>query len=338
MTLLLLTRDPELLAAVGRIAAGAGVQLTIRDDTGQALSLWSAATVVLVGDDLLDDVVAVGPPRREDVHAVSFAPDREVFRAAVEVGVTSVLTLPEGDAALLTALADADEVPGRGRAIGVLGGSGGVGASTFACALGQVAGRHAPSLVMDLDPLGPGIDRLLGVEDHDGLVWEDLITTQGRLGARALRESVPRRDGAGVLGWQGQPTPVSSSGVRDVAAAARRGHQVVVLDLSRHDPALPSLLGLCDVTVLVATPTVMGAAAAARVVRACPDVSRLVLGVRGRGAASPAGLEAATGLRVVVELPHERRLSESVELGMGPVRGSRSRLSGAVTDFLGAVA
>ena len=40
---------------------------------------------------------------------------------------------------------------------------------------------------------GPGVDRVLGLEDHDGFRWDALCQTTGRLSARALREALPRR-------------------------------------------------------------------------------------------------------------------------------------------------
>ena len=74
---------------------------------------------------------------------------------------------------------------------------GGAGATTFACALGQVAARSGDAVVVDADPLGPGVDRVLGLETRDGIRWDALCQTTGRLSARSLREALPRGRAAG---------------------------------------------------------------------------------------------------------------------------------------------
>ena len=89
-------------------------------------------------------------------------PDR-VFHVALALGAESVAELPRSEGWLVERLTDVvDSGPARGLTIGVVGGSGGSGATTFACALAQVAGRAGPSVVVDADPLGPGVDRVLG--------------------------------------------------------------------------------------------------------------------------------------------------------------------------------
>ena len=59
---------------------------------------------------------------------------------------------------------------GSGPVICVVGGSGGVGASTLAAALAFVAARQAArSVLVDTDRLGGGLDLLIGAERVDGL-------------------------------------------------------------------------------------------------------------------------------------------------------------------------
>jgi len=62
--------------------------------------------------------------------------------------------------------------------LGVVGGSGGVGASTFAAVLAAVTGR---AMLVDLDVVGGGIDVLLGIEDVAGARWSGLRVGGGRL-------------------------------------------------------------------------------------------------------------------------------------------------------------
>lgn len=336
---LVLTRDPSLLDDLARLAAGAGVQLAVCSDVVVALTAWSSAPLVVIGDDMLVDAAALAPPPRTGVVVVSHAPAAEVFRLALDVGAGSVVELPVGEEHLSALLADVEEAPGRGLVLGVVGGAGGAGASTLACALGQVAGRDGPALVIDTDPVGPGLDRLLGLDETAGVRWDDLASSSGRLGSRSLREAVPRRDGVGVLTWAaGAATAPPLSTVRDVLAAGQRGHSVVVLDLARQAGApTMELMARCDLVLAVTPATVSGIASTVRLVEPMTDKSRVRLAIR-RGAVAARDLTAATGVSVAFEVPEQRGLAEAVDLGLGPVRHRRTPLGRAVSAFLAEVA
>lgn len=336
---LVVTRDPSLLDDLARLAAGAGVQLDVRGDPVSALASWSSAPLVVIGDDVASEVAAVAPPHRPGVVLVSHTPDTEVFRRALDLGASSVVELPAGEGHLAALFADVEEAPGRGLVLGVVGGAGGAGASTLACALGQVGGRDGPTLVIDTDPVGPGLDRLLGLDETDGVRWDDLAASTGRLGSRSLREAVPRRDGVGVLTWAtGAAATPSLSTLRDVLAAGRRGHSVVVLDLARQSgPLSAELMARCDLVLAVTPATVSGVASTLRLVTPLADTSRLRLATR-RGAVSSSELTAATGVRVAFEVPEQRGLTESIDLGLGPVRHRRTPLGRAVAQFLAEIA
>lgn len=336
---LVLTRDPSLLDDLARLAAGAGVRLDVRGDPVAALASWSVAPLVVVGDDVVGEVAAVAPPHRAGVVIVSTAPETEVFRLALELGAACVVELPAAESHLGALFADVEEVPGSGLVLGVVGGAGGAGASTLACALGQVGGRDGPSLVIDTDPVGPGLDRLLGLDETAGVRWHDLATSAGRLGSRSLREAVPRRDGVGVLTWAaGAATPPPLARVRDVLAAGQRGHALVVLDLARQSGALSAeLMARCDFVLAVTPATVSGVASTMRLVEPMVDTSRWRLVTR-RGAVPVRDLVAATGVPVAFEVPEQRGLAEAVDLGLGPVRHRRAPLGRAVARFLAEVA
>ncbi len=137
---LIITRDETLLDELLRLTAAAGVTPEVAPDPGAALRSWSAAPVVLVGVDVASELADLGPPRRVSVHFVGWGrvPDH-VFKTAVGVGAENVAELPRSDAWLLELLADAGERAARDAVtVGVVGGSGGSGATTFACALALV--------------------------------------------------------------------------------------------------------------------------------------------------------------------------------------------------------
>lgn len=335
-TPLLVTSDDGLLDELLRLAAAAGVTPEVAPDGGSALRSWLTAPLVLVGLDQAASLARLAPPRRADVHLVvgAAAPD-DVFRTALRLGAQDVAELPRSGAWLVEALTDlADPARARGLTLGVIGGCGGAGASTFAGALGQVAARRGPALLVDADPRGSGLDRLLGVEGSPGTRWETLEQTTGRLSARSLRDAVPARDGLGVLTWApGRAGPLQAFAAREALSAARRGHDTVVVDLPRAGDALTEeLVSRCDRLVVVTRATVLGVAATARLCARLPGRARTVV-VRGAGV--PADEVArVTGVRTAVAMADQRRLDESVDLGLGPVRGRRGPLFRAASEVL----
>ncbi len=340
-TTLIITRDDNLLDELLRLAAAAGVTPEVAPDQVAALRSWSAAALVLVGSDLAAEVARARPLRRTGVHVVALGavPD-DLFRTALAVGAESVVGLPSSEEWLVESLTDAgDDQPVRGRTIGVVGGSGGAGATTFACALGQVAARSGPTLVVDLDPLGPGADRVLGLEALEGVRWDELGHTTGRLSGRSLREAVPRRNGLGVLTWEPGPhRDLSAFAVREAVSAAQRGHETVVLDLPRRrDDVLDEVVARCDRVLVVVAPTVSGVSSAARVCHGFADRAALRLVLRG-GGADPADVARVVGVPVLAAMTDQRGLAEALDLGLGPVRSRRGPLGRASTTVLGQLA
>ena len=334
---LLITRDQSLLDELLRLAAAAGVTPEVASDGRAALRGWARAPVVLLGADMAEDVARISPPRRPRVYVVSWTavPD-EMFRVAVAVGAENVTQVARAEGWLTELLTDlGDAVPAEGVVVGVVGGSGGAGATTFACALGQMAARRGRAVVIDADPLGPGIDRVLGLEDRHGVRWDGLCQTTGRLSARALREALPRREDLGVLTWHaGEPAALQPFAVREVLSAARRGHDLVVVDLPRAaGPLTDEVVARCDRLLVVAVPTVAGVASAVRTCARQPDPTLVRLVLRGSGIDARA-VSRATGVSVLTTMPDQRGLAEALDLGLGPVRSRRAVLGRAASEVL----
>ncbi len=337
---LLATADAALAEELTRLSAAAGAAVEVASTGPEVLGAWSTAPVVLVGADLVSTMVELAPPRRPGVQVVAWSPaPTGTFRDALIVGAERVVELPVGAELIAELLTDLEEVGrGEGVLVGVVGGSGGAGATTLACGLGQVASARGPTLVVDLDPLGPGCDRVLALDDAPGVRWDSLGTASGRLSGRSLREAVPRRDDLGVLAWASAPSALDAGAVREALSAARRGHDTVVVDLPRSGGALVvETVARCTLVVLVVVPTVTGVAAAARWVAALPDPGRVRLLVRGRGA-DPRRVAALVGAPVVATMADQRGLAEALDLGLGPVRSSRGPLAAAARELLAGLA
>jgi secretion/DNA translocation related CpaE-like protein len=335
---LLVTRQDSVRDAVLRLAALAGTPVHLEAPGHGVRGLWRAATLVLVGPD---GAVDAGLPRRDGVLLVTDrSPDGETWRHAVATGVEQVVVLPDAESRLLDALAAAGEpVRVRGVVVGVMGGCGGAGASTLSAALGLSASRDASALLLDGDPLGGGVDVLLGAEHSPGARWPDLIGTRGRLSAPALLDAVPHIEGLAVLSWdRGECAGLPPEAAASVLDAATRGAATVIVDLPRQlDVATEVLLAGCDELILVVPATVRATAAAARVVaRVSGVVGAPGLVVRAAGpprlAASDVG--AALGLPVRAALANDSAISMAAQQGQPPLSRPRGPLHDCCRSLL----
>ncbi len=337
---LLATGDARLVEEVLRLAAAAGVDLEVTPDPGAALRSWSSAPLVLVGADLAAVLGTHHPARRDDVHVLGSGPvDDLLFRSALALGARDVVELPGAEAWLVDMLADAaDGGLAVAAMVGVVAGSGGAGATTFAAALALTAARAVPSLLLDLDPWGPGLDQVVGFEEVPGVRWEALLDAEGRLGSRSLRAALPERDRLALLTWGPTASGSPTAGVAaEVLSAAQRGSELVVVDLPRSpDPVAVETAGRCDRVVLVCESSVPSVAAA-RKVAAHLGRTRAEVGVvvRTSGASlAPDHAAQALQLPLLAHYPSRRRVSELVDLGLGPVPTTRSPLARAARDVL----
>src|SRR5438105_3711570 len=180
---LLITEDPLLLDSLLRLVAAAGAEAVVLPSVAAARGVWSSAPIVLVGDDVARHVAAARLPRRAGVVLVGRdLDDAGVWRRAVDVGAEHVVVLPDGESWLVDRFAEASTGGSRGTMIAVVGGRGGAGATVTATALAITGLRLGHrTLLVDGDPLGGGIDLVVGVESDAGLRWGDLDGVRGRV-------------------------------------------------------------------------------------------------------------------------------------------------------------
>lgn len=345
---LVMVSDPELLDAILRLAAAAGCELDRAVDATAARRLWADAPVVLLDAAAAQHCAGHGLPRRGRVLvAVRGEPPPGVWQQAVAIGAEHVVSLPDAEPWLVAALSEAIEEPrARGPVVGVLGGRGGAGASVLAAAVAVTAvrdGRRA--LLVDCDPLGGGLDLVLGAEDLDGLRWPGVGVGGGRVPAAALHAALPapqvgRGGGLAVLSCDrgaGGPAPGAVSAVID---AGRRAGETVVCDLPRHPTdAAGAALAAADLVVLVVPADVRSCAAAARVVATLAEhgaVPRLVVRGPAPGGVDAAEVARALGLPLLATMRPEPGLARALERGEAPGR-ARGPLAAAARAVLAAL-
>src|SRR5262249_29717036 len=130
--------------------------------------------------------------------------------------------------------------PNRGRVFAVLGGRGGAGASVLATALAVTARRRGlDALLIDADPLGGGVELVLGWGGMQGLRWSDLADARGRISPPALVGALPNQalsnqGSLAVLSFdRSELDGVSPHAMAAAIDAGRRARDLVVIDLPR---------------------------------------------------------------------------------------------------------
>ncbi len=332
---LIISADADLVDDVLRLAAAADVSARVAGDVTRARAGWRDAALVVAGADLAAELARSAPPPRPGVVLAAAGPDTdEVYRLAVGIGAQRVVTLPEGETWLVEQMATAAE-PGGTRAVtvGVVGGRGGAGASVLAAALARSGARRGlRTLLVDGDPLGGGVDLVLGAEGTPGARWSDYADRRGRLSTAALHDSLPTREGLSVISWhRGAIQPISAATMRSVLDAAIRGYHFVVADLPRQpDAAAAEVLATADVTLLIVPAEVRATVAAGLVAdllrRHTRDI-RVVVRGPAPGGLPPAVVAESLRLPLAGVVRTDQRLARSVERGDPPDR------RGTLADF-----
>ncbi|RST14957.1 septum formation initiator [Streptomyces sp. WAC05374] len=336
---LIVTEDADLLDDLLRLCAAAGAHPEVYHSVPERGACWEAAPLILVGDDAA--ARCRGAVRRRGVLLVGHdQDDPEVWRRAVEIGADCVLRLPDAEGWLVDRIADVVEGAGRqALTVGVIGGRGGAGASTLACALAVTAAREGRrTMLVDGDLLGGGLDVLLGGEQAEGLRWPDLAASKGRVAGGALEESLPSLWGLRVLSWdRGDAVTIRPEAMRSVLAAARRRGGVVVVDLPRRvDDATAEALAQLDLGLLVVPAELRAVAGAKRVASMVGMVLRdLRVVVRGPYAAGvdEQWVARVLDLPLVGEMPLEVGLLAALDAGTPPGDSARGPLGRFCTAF-----
>jgi secretion/DNA translocation related CpaE-like protein len=335
---LIVTADEMLLDDLLRLSAAVGVTPELVHEPRAFRGAWLGASLVLVGAEAAQGIGRLDPVRRANVFLVTHDGRRpEVWQHALAIGAEDVLTLPACEAGLRDRLADT--VDGNRRAastVALVGGCGGAGASILAAGLATIAARRGRRvLLIDGDPLGGGLDLVIGLEHAEGLRWPDLAGTVGRVSAPSLRSALPAVKELALMSWdRGHELTIRADIMREVIAAGQRGNDVVVIDLPRHlDPAVQEALTAASTTILAVPAEVRAIAAATRVktlmAPLCRDLRIVVRapGVTGIDAGSVASM---LGLDLLGSMKSDPAVAESVDRGFGPCcRGRGGRWSGS---------
>lgn len=322
---LIVTADERLLDDLLRLAALGGTEVDLAADPVAARSRHTGAPFVLVGADQADAYLRARLPRRPRLVLVGRADQDQPWQVAELLGAEHVVILPAAEPWLVDRFADlpaGDHVPAV--TIGVLGGRGGAGASVLAGGLAVTAARRGlRSLLIDADPLGGGLDLVLGWEQLDGLRWPALADSEGRLDPAALAGALPSRGDLGLLSWdRGDPLPLPAETMTAAIDAARRERDLIVVDLPRRpDEAAIAAMHAADQILLLVPAELRAAAAASRVIAGirahCPNLTLVVRGP-APGRLRAREIARSLGLPLAGFLQPEPQISRGLERGDAP--------------------
>ncbi|SCG40609.1 helicase/secretion neighborhood CpaE-like protein [Micromonospora siamensis] len=334
---LLVTSDGDLLDELLRLAAAGGAEVELAADPAAARARWLPAPLVLVGSDQAQACLRARLPHRPGTVLVGRAGQLDPrWEIAELIGAEHVATLPAAEPWLVDRFAEC--TPDRGgagpaRIVAVLGGRGGAGASVLAGGLAVTAARaRLRTLLVDADPLGGGLDLVLGWEQLEGLRWPSLTDADGRVDAPALVRALPSRGDLVVLSWdRGDLLNLPAQAMAATVDAARRGRDFVVIDLPRQlDDAAVIALQAAERVFLVVPAELRATAAAARVAAAaaphCADLAAIVRGP-APGRLKATEVARALGLPLAGTLRPEPGLCRGLERGEAPAAAGRGPLA-----------
>ncbi len=331
---LVVTADPDLLDDLLRLAAAGGTEVDVAADPAAARARFTHAPHVMIGADQAAPCLRARLARRSRVIIVGHEPAvAAAWEVAELLGAEHVAVLPTAEPWIVDRFAEQPAPAAPGQVVAVIGGRGGAGASILAGGLAVTAvkaGRR--TLLVDADPLGGGLDLVLGWERVDGLRWPALTGADGRVDPPALLDALPHRGDLVLLSFaRDELEPVPGEAMAATLDAGRRAREVIVVDLPRRlDDAAVLALQAAERTLLVVPAELRATAAAARVAGLvtvhCENVSVVVRGpapgkLRAREIAKALGLPLAGSLRP------EPALCEALERGAAPAADGRGPLA-----------
>jgi len=224
--------------------------------------------------------------------------------------------------------------------IGVVGGSGGVGASVLTSAIAvRAAQAGLRPVCLDGDRLGGGLDVTLGIEQEPGVRWPDLAGVRGRVDGSELLRRLPSVDDVSVLSFdRARDVQLETGTVEEVLRALRTAVDLVVVDLPRPDhEVFAALAPAVDAIVLLAGSGICDLAGASAIaehlVRGCPDVW-LCLRTSGRGSHFADTVAGALDLPMLAMVREEPSLATDLLHGIPPGSSSKGALAAAADKVL----
>lgn len=326
---LLVTRDPSLVDVVSATALTIGTPLSVVGEREDLRTLWPLAGVRLVGVDMVGRALEMGGGQGRTW--VVGQPDASLFAASAELGAPA-LALPEASGRLAEVLGMGQEDDATASVVALVGGSGGVGASSLTVAAALLASkRGAKVAAIELATCGGGLDLLMGLEATSGVRWEHLREYSGELGQ--LDGQLVHGHGVSLLGMGREPgAGPTRSAVEAVLRSLGRSQDVVLVDAGAGEHL--DWLARAQVIVVVAA-HVRGVAAARMVVERLGVMGAQVVVRKMPGSVlPPVAVAEALGLPLLGTIRHCPAVAKLAGVGAGITAGPARRFTADVKVLL----
>ncbi|WP_183226002.1 septum site-determining protein Ssd [Actinoplanes campanulatus] len=337
-----MTADQDLLDDLLRLAAAGGCEVEVAPDPATARARWTGAPMVLVGADQVAACLRARLPRRSRLILVGHPETMQpAFQVADLIGADNLAVLPEADPWVVDQFAGLTAPLAPSRTLAVIGGRGGAGASILATGLATTAVRAGHrTLLVDADPLGGGLDLVLGWEQVGGMRWSALAGADGRVDPPTLLGALPHRGDLVLLSFDRDELPgVPVEAMAAALDAARRGRDVIVADLPRQlDDAAVLALQAAERALLVVPAELRATASAARIAATvsvhCDDVAVVVRGP-APGRLKARDIARALGLPLAGTLRPEPGVCQGIERGTAPTADGKGPLADLCRRLVG---
>ena len=270
--------------------------------------------------------------------------DPTLMLEAMRAGVTEWVTAPIDERELLAAVhrvAGLGTEQTKGEMFAVIGGKGGVGATTVAVNVATTLSKVGSTLLIDLHPACGDAALFLGCDVKHSII--DALENTHRLDENFLKGIVMKtKAGADLLASpeRAGAIVIEEQRVRAVVECALRSYRYVVLDVPRSTVGFEQTLALASAITVVATQELAATRGAARMAAALRERHgaqrvRIVINRYDKTAdIASSDLEHAVGGRVGFKFPSNYRLAiEALNKGRPVVVDNHNKLAAAFSSY-----
>lgn len=314
LDVLVLTQDAQLISEIEKICAVTQAKVSFKNSVIED-EVNSASTV------LIDERLDLNVSHPNVVVVTTGEPGPVIWQKAVSTGAKYVAFLPDARPWLLANLTP--QTNKTAHTIGVLGSSGGLGASLLTSLIAiNFAQANQKVLLTELSTASGGLDVLWGIEDVKGMRWSHLSNDLSQFLVQDVMRSIPNVDGVSILSSDLTGISNEKSAIA-LLRALMSEVDVQLVDLPNpQSVCFQDLVGICDELVLLVGSSIKSISAANQIVNQFQQFTKAKLIVRNLPGTNLTDLNIARtlGLPLIGQIPNEIKLVEHLEQGLSPTK------------------
>lgn len=324
---LLIANDQGLITEIQKITAVTGCKLKVTTQASP-IEVNNSSTV------LIDANLDISINHHDVVLITAGKPGTEIWQRAVATGAKYVAFLPDAREWLIQNLIP--KANKNAKVIGVIGASGGIGASLLASLIAtDYAKSKCSVLLTELSKTSGGLDVLWGIEDTKGLRWSDLASNKKLFFNQDFLRALPTSHGVAILSTDAKNLNVEF-GILNKIEQLQKCVDVLVIDLANPENSdFAETLEFCDELILVVGSTIRSVSAANQLKLIYPKLLKSKLVVRNLSGTGLAALNIAKtlDLKLAGEITSDLKIVEQLEQGISPAQISTGSISKAIADI-----